>query len=173
MTLKSTLVVMAALAVSAAFAQDPNAGLTALQGKSVPAFKMTDIKGKSFTDKSLRGKVVVLDFWAMWCGPCKKASPVMQRLHEKYGKQGLVVIGAETMENGAPAGAKNYAKEHKYTYTFTSNNDAFTQALGIQAIPAFVIVGRDGKVKRVQTGVTANIDDLYNSFEKTIKPLLK
>ena len=166
-------VLVTALAASSSFAQDPNTGLNALVGKPAPAFKMTDIKGKVWTNQNLKGKVVVLDFWATWCGPCKMASPSMQKLHEKYGKKGLVVIGAETLEGGAAAGAKKYAAEHHFTYTFTTNNDALTSQLGIAAIPAFVIIGTDGKVARTETGVPSDINKLFPSFEKTIKGLLK
>ncbi len=165
----STFIVVASLLATTSFAQD----LNHLVGKPAPAFKMTDTSGHVWTNKSLKGKVVVLDFWATWCGPCKMASPTMQKLHQKYASKGLVVIGAETFENGAPAGAKAYAKEHKYTYTFTTNNDELTKKLGIEAIPAFVIIGKDGKVARTETGVPSNIDMLYPSFEKTIKSLLK
>jgi len=173
--MKSTQAValLAALAATSAFAQDPNTGLKALIGKPAPAFKMKDLNGKVLTNQSLKGKVVVLDFWATWCGPCKKASPTMQKLHEAFGKKGVVVIGAETMENGAPSGAKKYAAEHHYTYTFTTDNDAITTQLGIAAIPAFVIIGKDGKVARTETGVPSDINKLFPSFEKTIKGLLK
>jgi len=173
MKFKSTLIVGAALLASFSFGQDVNQKLGTLVGHPAPTFKMTDTHGKVWTNKSLMGKVVVLDFWATWCGPCKKASPVMEKLHKKYGKMGLVVVGAETMERSPLSGAKEYAKEHGYTYTFTTKNDDFTSALGINAIPAFVIIGKDGKVARTETGVPSNVDELFTSFEKTIKPLLK
>ena len=172
MKITSTLIALAVLAASTTFAQDPNAGLKNLLGRPAPTFRMTDIHGNVLTNQSLKGKVVVLDFWATWCGPCKQASPVMQKLFAKYGDRGLVVIGAETLENGAPAGAKAYAHEHHYTYTFTTYNDQFTKQLGIGAIPAFVIIGRNGKVVRTETGVPPDINKLFTSFESTIRPLL-
>ncbi len=173
MNIKHMAVLIAALTTTLSFGQEEiNAKLKSLVGKPAPSFKMTDTKGRSITNKSLKGKVVVLDFWATWCGPCKKASPAMEKLHKKYGSKGLVVIGAETKEQGA-AGAKAYAKEHGYTYVFTTNNDDFTNRLGIEGIPAFVILGKDGKVVRTETGVPRDINQLYTSFETTIKSLLK
>ncbi|MDR3691916.1 MAG: redoxin family protein [Fimbriimonas sp.] len=169
----STLLVLAAVFSSSAYAQDdPNAGLKTLVGKAAPGFTMTDTHGRKWTNQSLKGKVVLLDFWATWCGPCKRASPVMQKLHAKFGSRGLVVIGAETLENGAPAGAKAYAAEHHYTYTFTTDNDPLTTKLGIGAIPAFVLIGKNGKVVYTETGVPDDLGKLYKEFESKIKPQL-
>jgi len=173
MNIKRTALILATFAASTAFAQDPNVGLAGLVGKPAPKFKMTDIHGKVLTNQSLIGKVVVLDFWASWCGPCKQASPIMQKLFKKYGSRGLVIIGAETLENGAAPIAKAYASEHHYTYTFTTNNDGLTTKLGIGAIPAFVIIGKDGRVAKTETGVDSDLERFYTSFEKLVKPLLK
>ena len=162
------LVALTGILGAACFAQDfgPH-----LKGKPMVGFKMTDTKGKVHTNQSLKGKVVVLDFWATWCGPCKAASPTMQKLHEKFVKQGLVVIGANTFEQGAGAktAAAGYAKEHGYTYTFTSQNDALAQKLGIKGIPAFLFIGRDGKVAEVQTGFG---EELAPQVESIVKKLL-
>jgi len=141
-------------------------------GKPAPAFKMTDLSGKSWTNKSLMGKVVILDFWATWCGPCKQASPFMDKLYKKYKSKGLVVIGAETLDAGDPAQAKAYAKEHGYSYVFTTKNESLGKALDVPGLPAFVIIGKDGKIARTQTGLPQKIADLYPSFEKTVKGLL-
>lgn len=159
-------IVLAAIALAAltsASAQGPEA----MQGKKVPAFSMKDIKGKTHTAQSLKGKVVVLDFWATWCGPCKQASPTMQKLHQKYAKQGLVVIGANVSD--APGAAAKYAKEHKYTYNFTTGGDSLGQKLGVQGIPAFFFIDRQGVIQRVQTGFAPGLEA---DFEATVKKLL-
>lgn len=172
MTFKSTLSLCAATLTAFAAAQGAP-DFDHWNGKPAPRFKMTDTRGRTLTNTSLKGKVVLLDFWATWCAPCKKASPAMERLAEKYGSSGLVVIGAETPGEGTPSGATKYKAEHHYTYTFTVGNDPLKDSFGIAAIPAFVIIDRSGHVARTETGVPNNIDDLYRSFEKTIKPLLR
>ncbi|MBS1706385.1 MAG: TlpA family protein disulfide reductase [Armatimonadetes bacterium] len=138
--------------------------------KAVPAFKMTDLKGKVHTNKSLAGKVVLLDFWASWCGPCKKASPLMQKLHDKYAKKGLVVIGVNTSEEPgkSKATAASYAKEHKYTYNFTFENDALAKSWGVTGIPYFVLIDKKGVVRKIQTGFGGD-----DPFSATIDTLLK
>lgn len=162
-----TLLIAAAAALS--FSQ-PAEPLAKLVGKKVPAFSMKDLKGRALSDQSLRGKVVLLDFWASWCGPCKMASPTMQALHKKYAAKGLVVIGANAMDEGSTTEAPKYAKEHGYTYSFTSRNDAFAQKLGVQGIPAFVFIDRKGVIRRVQTGW--NMKESPKLFEATVKQLL-
>lgn len=141
--------------------------LAQLVGKKLP-FSMKGFDGKTYSNASLKGKVVLLDFWASWCSPCKKASPTMQRLHTKYGKDGLVVIGANIMENNMKD-ALAYPKQHSYTYKFTKDNDALGKKLGIQGIPAFIFIDKTGKIAQVQTGFGPALDV---EFEKTVRKLL-
>jgi cytochrome c biogenesis protein CcmG, thiol:disulfide interchange protein DsbE len=145
----TALAVVGALGV--AMAQRP---ATTLVGKPLPAVKMTDLKGKVHTNASLRNKVVLLDFWATWCGPCKAASPVMQSLHTKFGTKGLVVIGANAEGTGGDTKKETaaYAKKHKYTYTFTHSNDALSSKLGVVGLPTFILIDRKGVVREVFTG---------------------
>lgn len=147
-----------------------------LEGKAAPDWRMKTIDDKTLTGKGLLGKVVLIDFWATWCGPCKKASPIMQSLHEKYGKQGLVVIGANTSErdtNGKPVkwpnAARDYAKEHKYSYTFTWGNDDMKTQWGVTGIPTMFVIDKKGVVRKVQVGFDAKLEEI---LEKAIKPLL-
>jgi cytochrome c biogenesis protein CcmG, thiol:disulfide interchange protein DsbE len=165
-----SLMLAAAAALAAAVFAAPQNSLSHLEGRAAPAFKMTDTKGKVHTNKSLRGKVVLLDFWATWCGPCKAASPAMQRLHKKYAKKGLVVVGANTFD-GSDGKAKSlaYAKQNKYSYTFTFGNDKLAQTLGIRGIPAFVFIGKDGKIAKTQVGFSPAMEA---QFDATVRGLL-
>lgn len=141
------------------------------KGKAMPAFKMATIDGKTLTNASLKGKVVLIDFWATWCGPCKMASPSVQKLHEKYGKKGLVVIGANVWEQGdSKKKTADYAKEHKYTYTFTHSNDELAKTLKINGIPTFLLVDKKGVVQMVQVGFDPN--STQKELEKAIQRLL-
>lgn len=122
-----------------------------LKGKPVPAFSFNSVNtNESLSDASLKGKVVVLDFWATWCGPCKAASPYLDALQKKYGKDGLVVIGANGEDPVEKIAA--YPKEHKYSYAFAQASPDVKKAMQIENLPAFIFVGRDGVVERVDTG---------------------
>lgn len=152
MKTKLALAAAAILAAGAIVAQQQRK-VTDLEGKPVPEFSMKNALGKEFTAKNLKGQVVFIDFWASWCGPCKAAGPTVQALHEKYGKKGLLVIGANAFEReNKDTAAATYAKEHSYTYLMTSNNDALARSWGVAGIPTFVIIGKDGIVKKVQVG---------------------
>ncbi len=139
-------------------------------GKPLPKFTMVTTKGQKITNASLKGKPVLIDFWATWCGPCMAAAPAVQKMHQMYGKK-LTVIGADTFERGAKNTAAPYAKAHGYTYTFTENNDKLALALGIEGIPAFVLVDKKGIVRQVFTGFYG-VDETFKRFEKAAKPLL-
>lgn len=141
------------------------------KGQPMLAFSMTSTKGETLTNESLKGKVVVLDFWATWCGPCKMASPTMEKLNKKYAKDGLMVIGANTSEqSNADGAAAAYAKEHGYTYTFTKKNDALGEKLGISGIPCFIFIDKKGNVRDVAEGFDPGATPAQ--FEQTVKSLL-
>ncbi len=146
----------------------------AMQGQRIPNFEMITTSGKHLKSKQLRGKVVLLDFWATWCGPCKMASPAMQKLYETFGRKGLVVIGADGLENSpGPEGARSYAKAHHFTYTFTYGNDKFEQRMGISSIPAFALVDKRGVVREAQIGVPpGGPEEIYAFFAPKVKKLL-
>ncbi len=141
-------------------------------GKPIPSFSMTDLAGKKHTNSTLKGKVVLLDFWASWCGPCKAASPVMQALHAKYGSKGLVVIGANVSEHGKSSkqAATEYKTQHKFTYTFTHDNDSLAEKWGIDGIPQFFLIDKKGKVAWAMSGFDPN---MQKTLDAKIASLLK
>jgi len=120
---------------------------SSLEGKAAPAFSMKSTDGKTVTNASLKGKVVLLDFWATWCGPCKKASPTMESLHKSLNAKGLTVIGVNVLEDTAGAGpAKKYKADHKYSFMFTYDADAVATKMKISGIPQFVLINRKGVI---------------------------
>lgn len=160
-----TFVLTAAVALGSAMAVAQ--GPEKFEGKKIPAFTMKDTAGKPVSDKSLKGKVVLIDFWATWCAPCVAASPMINRLHQKYAKQGLVVIGANISDKAGSA--EKYKKEHKYGYTFTTGGEDLAKKLGVQGIPAFIFVDRKGNIADVQVGTTPGLEA---QFDATLKRIL-
>jgi thiol-disulfide isomerase/thioredoxin len=121
-------------------------------GDAAPDFKLMGLDGKEVSLASLKGKVVLLDFWATWCGPCKAAMPTMQKLHDEYASKGAVVLGVNTWEQKADA-AKDYMASKKFTYGCLLKGDDLATAYGISGIPTLVVIGKDGKVVEIEVGL--------------------
>lgn len=167
MNLKTTL--LGALVSLSALSMALPPGPQDFTGKKLPAFSVTTIKGKKFTNSNLTGKVVLMDFWATWCGPCTHASPVMQAMHTKYGKKGLLVVGANVWDRNPKKDASDYSKKHNYTYTFTFGNEELAKSLRITGIPTMLIIDKKGVIKVVLIGYGPSLQD---QLEKAVKPLL-
>jgi thiol-disulfide isomerase/thioredoxin len=121
-------------------------------GDKAPDFKLTDLVGGEVTLASLKGKVVLLDFWATWCGPCKAAMPVIQKLHDEYASKGVAVLGVNTWEQNEKA-VRDYIASKKYTYPCLLEGDKLAEAYGVPGIPTLVVIGKDGKVALVEVGL--------------------
>lgn len=157
-------------------AEPKGPGPESLIGKPLPAFKLPTIDGSELSNESARGKVLLIDFWASWCGPCMAASPILQKLHEEYSEQGLMVIGANTSERNSQGEsdrsakiAKSYAKKNGYNYTFTYGSDDLKDACGVTGLPTMLIVDKEGTVREVVVGFNQN---LLENLSGKITPLL-
>ncbi|HKK45726.1 MAG TPA: redoxin domain-containing protein [Balneolaceae bacterium] len=115
-----------------------------LVGKKAKNFDLTSFSGKKINLKDLRGKVVVLDFWATWCGPCREAHPHLQKLYSEYKDDGLVVLG---INSESKQKVQHYMNENGYTFTNLMDPD---QSVGmdyrVDAIPSVFVINRKGIV---------------------------
>jgi cytochrome c biogenesis protein CcmG/thiol:disulfide interchange protein DsbE len=131
-------------------------------------FNIKDLEGKDVALSSFKGKVIILNFWATWCGPCKAEIPAFVELQNTYGKDGLVVIGY-SVDDDAPK-ARAFMNEYKINYPVLLGlgredvQDAFGPIWGI---PASFVISRDGKVCKKHLGIAPKA-----VFEKEIKALL-
>jgi thiol-disulfide isomerase/thioredoxin len=123
------------------------------EGQELPYFEMTLTDGSKVSSESLKDHVVLIDFWATWCGPCWEASPVMQAFSEEFKDEKFVVIGASVLENEAgPQPAVDYANEKGYTYPMAYGADEVHEGLGFIGVPTFILIDKDGKARRVYPG---------------------
>ena len=136
-------------------------------GSEAPAFSLPDLNGNSVASSSLRGKVVILDFWATWCPPCRAEVPDLVRLQAKYRDQGLAVVGL-SLDAGGAKDVQPFVEEHDVNYTMLIGNEEITKAYGnISMIPTKFVLDRDGKVVQRFVGQTPP-----EVIEQTIRPLL-
>jgi len=122
-------------------------------GRPAPDFQLTDGSGKPVKLASLRGKVVVLQFWATWCGFCKKAMPEIQKLQETFKDDPSVVIyGINCAQRPNNPKPEDVLKEQKYTYGLLLNGDGVAELYDVHGYPALFVVGPDGKIVEKQSG---------------------
>jgi cytochrome c biogenesis protein CcmG, thiol:disulfide interchange protein DsbE len=138
----------AALIAGSAFVAIAQNQTPTLEGKTAPKFSIKTTDGATLTNANLKGKVVLIDFWATWCGPCKKASPHMQKIHKELNAKGVRVIGLSAMEEDPKdvKSIKDYKTKNKYTYTFGYDGDKVADDFKVRGLPAFVMINKKGQV---------------------------
>lgn len=123
-----------------------------LVGKPALPFKLKNLRGKETTLASWKGKVVLLDFWASWCGPCRIEMPVIAKLDKELRAKGLVVVAVNVGETAAVA--SGYLKKNNYTFAALLDSDSqISDRYGATGIPTVVIIDRRGNVSSHFIGV--------------------
>lgn len=143
------------------------AGAPAKAGDPFPSLEGQGLAG-SLPD--LKGKVVLVDFWASWCGPCKKSFPVMKELHDTYGPKGFVILAISLDEQKAAMDA--FVK--KATPPFAILHDSkgkIAELLAVDKMPTSYLVGADGKILSVHSGFEG--DATKKEYVKEIESALK
>ncbi len=112
-------------------------------GLAAPNWELKGADGKNVSLKSLRGKVVIMDFWATWCGPCKRSMPSVQKLHDHFKNKPVVIFGVSSFETGDAPG---YMKSKGYTYPLLLKGDRVAEDYHITGIPTFYVIGPKGDI---------------------------
>ena len=130
-----------------------------LVGKTAPDMEMQTLDGKSVKLSDMKGKVVVADFWATWCPPCRKSLPKLNEManDEAMKADGLVVWGVNAREDKAKVEA--FMKDNKYSFTVPMDDGTAMGAYHVSGIPTTVVIGRDGTVKAAFVGYGPNSEE--------------
>ncbi len=130
-----------------------------------PEFTLTDLQGRMVSLADFRGKVVILDFWATWCPPCKREIPGFIGLQKAYASRGVQIVGVGLDE---PADIRQFAASHGINYPVLLGNDEVSALYGgISGIPTTFIIDKSGKIVRRFEGFTER-----SVFEREIESLL-
>lgn len=137
-----------------------------LQDGMAPDFMLTSFEGETITLSDLRGQVVIINFWASWCPPCRQEAPYLEETWRKYKDQGVVFIGVDYVDTEAKALA--YLEEFDITYFNGPDiGTRISQAYNIQGVPETFFVGKHGELRGMHVGPLLP-PDLDNKIEELL-----
>jgi len=138
-----------------------------LDRKPAANFTLADASGAKVALTDYKGKVVLLNFWATWCGPCKVEIPWFMEFNKTYKDRGLAVVGVSLDDDGWKS-VKPYLAEKKIDYTVVVGNDAVSKSYGdVDSLPTTFIIDQDGRIAFTHTGLVSK-----DTYEKEIQSLL-
>jgi peroxiredoxin len=134
--------------------------------RSAPDFVLRDLNGKSVKLSDFRGKVVIVDFWATWCPPCRMEIPHFVALQKQYKSQGLEIIGV-SLDQGGVQVVKPFAEQNQINYTMLVDGMSVASMYGgIQSIPTTFVLDKNGRI--VQKLVGYNDRSVFDALAKTL-----
>ncbi len=165
------LVALLAVVGAATMRTERSASLTAALGRGerppAPAFRLPALDGRTLDLAELRGRPVLLNFWASWCVPCKDEAPLLERAWQTYRDKGLLVIGVNIQD--LEADARRFVADNGITYPNVRDRDGkANRAYGITGIPETFFVSPDGRIIRKFPGAVVE----WRLWEEAIKQLL-
>lgn len=150
------------------FTSPNEATITSASSTPSPAWELRGVDGKPVKSSDFAGRVVILDFWATWCGPCRMEIPGFIELQKQYADKGLVVVGVSLDQDGASV-VKPFMDKIGINYPVVLGDETIVSAFGgVEGIPTTFIIDRNGQIVRKHVGYTEKAE-----LEAEIKPLLK
>jgi peroxiredoxin len=139
-------------------------------GQPAPAYAASSMTGDSVSLAALRGKVVLLNVWATWCGPCRKEIPELRALHSTYKGRGLDVIGVSIDAEGSNDAIRDFLSEFRMDYTIWRDpNESVQTIFRMAGVPATFLIDRQGVLRWRATGaLTPGDTSLTNAIERAV-----
>jgi peroxiredoxin len=135
--------------------------------KKAPEFSLKDAMGRTVTLSEYKGKVVLLNFWATWCGPCKLEIPWFMEFEQKYKDKGFAVLGVSLDEDGWDA-VKPYLERAKVNYRILLGDDMVAQMYGgVDSLPTSFVLDREGRIAATHVGLVSK-----SEYQKDLDALL-
>lgn len=150
-------IILAGLAVGLLYAivstaSRNQAGLKpAANRKPAPDFTVTGLNGTPWRLADHRGDVVLLNFWATWCPPCREETPGLVHLANSFTSGGFSVVGI-SMDDGAPQAVREFASQYRIPYTIAMPPDNFVLSSAVQALPTTLLIDKQGRVAKTYVG---------------------
>jgi len=140
------------------------------KGKKAPKWTLPTLKGDTISLSDFRGKVVLVDFFYRKCAPCNAAMPVLQRLHEKYKDQGVVVIGIDPIDDPVKDNMADFLAKRGIDYTVVFSSRNLPQEYHVTGYPTLFFINAKGKIEKVHEGFSQTMEQ---ELEEQIQKMLK
>jgi thiol-disulfide isomerase/thioredoxin len=136
-------------------------------GNPAPAFDLDSLAGKHVNLADYKGQVVLLNFWASWCGPCRKEMPILEQLHKAYKTKGVQLVGVNVEPNSDDA--KKYLQSTPVSFPILFDRESTVSKLyQVQGMPNTVILDRSGKVRYIHRGYQPGAENEYLDQIRTL-----
>ena len=136
---------------------------------SAPDFTLRSVAGTNLRLQEQRGQVVLVNFWATWCGPCRQEMPHLNRIYDKYRSSGFVLLGVNIDDD--PRAAADLAAKLGLRFPVLLDTDKkVSRAYDMSAMPATLLIDRDGRVRHIHRGYR---DGVERTYEEQVRSLLK
>jgi len=162
--------ILAAVLAGAVLVSLPFAARSAVAPRAAaPDFTLRQVEGANLRLAEQRGNVVLVNFWATWCGPCRVEMPHLNRIYDKYRSSGFVLLGVNIDDD--PAAAKALAGRLGLKFPVLLDTDKKVVGIyDLNAMPATVLIDRDGRVRHLHRGYREGVETTY---EQQVRDLLK
>ncbi|MBI5204505.1 MAG: TlpA family protein disulfide reductase [Nitrospirae bacterium] len=137
-------------------------------GDTAPDFTLKGINGNTISLADYKGKVVMVEFWATWCPPCRELAPILEKIHKKYKDKGFIILALVSRDEGEAA-IKSFIKEHGITYPVLLADQETMRHYGVSSIPVNFIINKEGRVVSIHMG---NTQDIMQELTTEIESLL-
>ena len=123
------------------------------EGFLAPDFTLDTLDGNQITLSELRGQIVVINFWATWCPPCREEMPALEKSYEQYKDSGVVLLGVNLTDQDSVSEVESFVQEFKLTYPILLDRDGSVSALyQLKGLPTTLFVNREGVIRAVVVG---------------------
>lgn len=150
----------------------PNTTQNEMVGKLAPDFQLNDMEGKPVSLSGLRGKVVLLNFWATWCPFCQAERPLIQQIYQEWQNKGLVVLTVDIINSRTtetPSNLADFMQKNNYSFPVLLDiNQLATISYHIRSTPTNVLIDKDGFIREINVGAYSSKVAMEESFRKIL-----
>jgi peroxiredoxin len=161
------LCLLASLVLFACNSKDSKTNITAGRGSAAPDFALQDLSGKTLRLSSYKQRVILLEFWATWCPPCRDSIPELISLQERYKAQGFTVI-AVSVDTG-DVDLTEFVRSNAITYPVVLGSEEVTRLYDVNSVPVSFLIDKEGRIIHTYMGFTDTMkDEIASQIEKII-----